>query len=677
MNKTVPIRLPGALRCLDLVIVAFAIWTIGANLAALCGLGLHAAVVLAFAGGATAVAIRVRRAGWIAEGKAPVPAPDLLAGEPAPAAWRIGAALVAALSLAALHGLADLRLAWLLAIVGLGTLALRERNAAPEIPRAAAAPLLLCGAAVLGAVLASLAQRPDADDAFYLQAAIAAAAAPGQPLLAADTLHGLPGLPLILPVYQLHSIEMLWAAVARWTGLPVLDIAHIATPVLAGALLPLAQARLLRLLLPMHWRWGLVVVLAFLLLAGGAVHSFGNFGFVRLHQGKGLLVSIALPALTAYAIEFARAPSRGRGLRLAAAQIAALGFSASAVWLAPAVAGLAVLAALPPARGALRTLAFGAVTSIYPLALGATALGATRDQFAAAAGRGELPGLSDPALAASALSPVLGPEPVASLLLFALIAASGLALQPTIRRFLAVFTLGFLLLFWNPFDANAVANWLAGPGTYWRVFWVLPLPAILAIVSTSGLAPDRPWGAAAGSALTLAALGLLAAAPVVSPASGSQWTGPGWRVPAHVQPLLAQLRNHVAADATVLLPLDAAPWSVMFERSPTPLVVRPEYLGVLRARYGQRELDRRLRLAHAVSGTASAPRAAVILARAITDYDLSAVALANRARDDRTLAPMLAAAGFALAFEDTRYTLWVRPPDPDSQTPSTTSTYSK
>ena len=61
----------------------------------------------------------------------------------------IGAALVAALSLAALHGLADLRLAWLLAIVGLGTLALRERDAALEMLRKESVELALAAASQL------------------------------------------------------------------------------------------------------------------------------------------------------------------------------------------------------------------------------------------------------------------------------------------------------------------------------------------------------------------------------------------------------------------------------------------------------------------------------------------------------------------------------------------------
>jgi len=663
VNEALRSRSPGALRALDSAIACFAIWTLGANTAALCGFGLDTAALVAGLVVIGALGVRSRRSSWFVEPASALTPPlhPRDRGTPLPGAWRVGGVLAAGLAVAALAQTGDPRWLWAPAVAGLAFVALRERDATPPGPTPRDAPWLLWATAALGAVIASTAHRPDADDAFYIQAALAAAAAPNAPLLAEDTLHGIPGLPLILPVYRLHSLEMLWAAVSRWTGAPVLDLAHIVTPALAGALVPLAQARLLRLLLPGRWPWGLAVVLGFLLLAGGAIHSFGQFGFVRLHQGKGLLVAVLLPAIAAYAIEFARRPTLTRGLRLAAAQVAALGCSASAAWLGPAVAGLALLAALPPMPGAARTLGLGALTAVYPLALGASAVGATRQQFTAAAERGELLTLSDPELAASVLSPVLGTGPLAVGLLIALLAGAALACQPTTRRFLAVFTLGFLLVFWNPFDANWIAHWLTGPGTYWRVFWVMPLPALVAVVATSTVAPSRPWGAAAGTSAALLLMLGLASDPVITPGRGSGWRAPGWRVPDRVQPLLGRLIADVGEEGTVLLPLDVAPWSVLFERAPTPLVVRPEYLGVLRARYDEREIDRRKRLAHTVSASPSHPRAAYSLGRAVQDYDLRAVVLSGAARSDPAIATRLRQLGFDGTFEDDHYALWVRP----------------
>ena len=57
--------------------------------------------------------------------------------------------------------------------------------------------MLLWLLAAAGVVLTLISHRPDADDAFYVNVAVAAADAPGRALLSVDTMHGIPGLPLI------------------------------------------------------------------------------------------------------------------------------------------------------------------------------------------------------------------------------------------------------------------------------------------------------------------------------------------------------------------------------------------------------------------------------------------------------------------------------------------------
>ena len=116
--------------------------------------------------------------------------------------------------------------------------------------------------------------------------------------------------------------------------------------------------------------------------------------------------------------------------------------------------------------------------------------------------------------------------------------------------------------------------------------------------------------------------------------------------------LLTDLLARVGPDATVLLPLDVAPWSVLFEGAPTPLVVRPEYLGALRARFGEQELERRQRLAHTTGASPPNPRATALLVRAIRDYDLAALALAGATRSAPSLTNALRRSGFEPTFED-------------------------
>ena len=254
---------------------------------------------------------------------------------------------------------------------------------------------------------------------------------------------------------------------------------------------------------------------------------------------------------------------------------------------------------------------------------------------------------------------------LASGLLLVLLVAGSVAATPACRRFCTVFALGFLLVFWNPFTANQLAASVTGPGTYWRIFWLLPLPVFVAATLTapfvsSGTRDTRFANAAVGATLALLLLAWAPSWPVVSRANGVSWARPGWRLPPAVRPLLDAVREHAAPGAAVLLPLEVAPWIVVFEGAPSPLVVRPDYLGVLRARYDTGELDRRMRLAAIVSGRARAPRADEVLGKAIADYELVAVGLAGSARSASSLEHALAGAGLERVFHDARFTLWSR-----------------
>jgi hypothetical protein len=243
--------------------------------------------------------------------------------------------------------------------------------------------------------------------------------------------------------------------------------------------------------------------------------------------------------------------------------------------------------------------------------------------------------------------------------------AGTLAATPACRRFCAVFSLGFLIVFWNPFSASWIAGSLTGPGTYWRVFWVLPLPILVAALATAvRRSPGLPGLPVPAAALGTLACGLLLlwlpSSPVAATANGVVWSLPGRRIPAPVEPVLGALLEHSRAGASVLLPLDVAPWTTGFAAAPTPLVIRLEYLGVLRARYETSELDRRVHLARLVSGEPRSPRAGDVLRKAIHDYALVAVGLSGSARTGTPLDDVLADTGFERVFLDASHALWAR-----------------
>jgi hypothetical protein len=175
---------------------------------------------------------------------------------------------------------------WWSAVILLGFAAVfvcfRTRRA--RLSRAAARSGAALGQAATGVVLMLISHRPDADDAFYVNMAVAAADVQ-RALLSEDTMHGIPGLPLHLPAYRVHSYELLNGALAYLSGIPAIYSFHWLSAAFAALLVPLAHAKLFRILSPQ--RWLATVAPVFVLVAVGETHRwYGNFSFVRMWQGR-------------------------------------------------------------------------------------------------------------------------------------------------------------------------------------------------------------------------------------------------------------------------------------------------------------------------------------------------------------------------------------------------------
>ena len=415
---------------------------------------------------------------------------------------------------------------------------------------------MLVGLCLLCAFISLTAHKPDLDDAFYANLAVAAADHPNAALLAGDTLHGVEGVPLPLPVYRVHALELLAGAVAYATPLRALDVAHLLIPTLAALLVPLAYARLFRLLIPGQWLLGVALAVGFLVGVGDASHGYGSFAFVRMQQGKAILLSLGLPLIAAYALEYAAAPTRARWLRLALAQIAAVGVSASALWAAPAVAGLALASARPLRAGWLRNLALGLAASAYPLLLALVLRAETSATFAAAGTVRESSVMFE-----EAIRVVIGRNPIGYVTLFCVLGAWALAATALARRFAVVFTLAFLLVFWSPLTAGWIAAHITSPLTYWRVFWLLPVPALVGLALAGPLAAGGSRRSVRVGRLAIAGLAAilflwLPARHPASSTSGVRLAPPGWKIAPAALAAARAVRDHAPEGAPVLAP----PW---------------------------------------------------------------------------------------------------------------------
>ncbi|MCG8592188.1 MAG: DUF6077 domain-containing protein, partial [Proteobacteria bacterium] len=569
------------------------------------------------------------------------------------------AAVVAVVSARATHALWPL---WCFGAV-LAALAWRERTgtasgSAPRLARPEAGLLALL--ALAGAALPLVAHRPDADDTFYVNVAAHAVDHPDAPLLARDTIHGLPDVPLSLPVYRVHALEPLAALVAWATTGRALDVAHGLVPALAGALLPLALAALLRRLWPAGWPLALLGAIGFLLASGAPLQSYANFGFVRLHQGKAILFSVLLPLLLCAGIDFGRRPSRRNAARLAATQIAAVGVSATALWLAPVVSGLAVVCALPWRVQSWRPLLAAAATSAYPVALGLAFASGTGDAMQA------VPAVErEVATPANALAAVLGPGAFALAVLVVILASVAVAPTALARRVALVFPLAFGALFWNPIVAPWVAALVTGHPTYWRVFWILPVAAWIGLWIAAPARLRAPPLARAAAVAGLATLLIVWAPPVsvLSPRTGLFYGFPEWKIPPAEREAALLLRELAGAGGRVLAPPRVARWLPTLQRPPVPLVARTPYLRNLIGRVPDAEIERRRRLAAIVSGRTRPPNAGALLAGAVADDELAVVCLDPKTSGQPELRGALREAGLSLTADLPACQVWARSRD--------------
>ncbi|MEM1203496.1 MAG: DUF6077 domain-containing protein [Acidobacteriota bacterium] len=511
--------------------------------------------------------------------------------------------------------------------------------------------------AVLAVSATAVLSRADVDDAYYLNMAITTADHPERPLMCCDSLHGRPDLALAPPSSRFRTLEVLTGTLSYLTGIDVIQWHHRVLPPIAALLLVLAWARLYRWLAPGRWLWCLGVTIVTFLTVADTNAWYSNLAFVRLHQGKAVFVSVLVPLILAKGLEMGRNPSRRAWWRLAAVQVAGLGLNATATWLAPTIAILALVAGQRRLDlGGLRAVATGGLTCAYPLAAGLYLR--TVMSFVLAS---SVANKDSYELLANAVSYVLGrgglmwAAPV-------MVALAWWASPPGLgRRVAIVFPVGFFLVFFNPWTAHWFASKATGSYVYWRVFWILPLPAYMAMVLTIPLTlrGSIPW-AWLRRGITAAVVGafLFWIPGTWMLSEGNGVTVAPFRLKAGFQREVAeQLVAHVEPGATVLAPVDVAPWVTTFHDHPHPLVVRRQYL---RGDLGRGEVLSRWKVARWVSGQEKRPRVFRAFQRSLFKYGVTGVCFRRRIPDYQRTVTFLTVNGYERDFAKWGYEVWTR-----------------
>ncbi|MEE8474926.1 MAG: DUF6077 domain-containing protein [Myxococcota bacterium] len=668
---------PLSSRLVDAACFGFALWTLCSH--ATVALGGSLVALIAVYG----VALTLAAVGWIAwrnRRRVSAQAPEARVSPPSSQPWRppalpgIGIALGAVATAAyALSG--DPVVLWWCAIAILGAAAgvfLTPPPPATEPASGGRRAEFGLGVLALGcAILTLICHRPDIDDAFYVNVAVTAADFPQRALLSGDTLLGISGLPMYLPAHRLHSYELWNGAISFLTGIPAITCFHWISAALAALLVPVAHARLFRILTPRTWLWG-VAALVFVLVAAGETHRwYGNFAFVRLWQGKGIFLFVFMPLVYAYALRFAMRPSVIAWLWLAAAQIAAVGMSSSAVWAAPAGALAAMACALPPTRRSLQTLALGATASLYVLAAGVLLKSQLAGTFEATAEP-----IAAGVLLQDALSRTLGESRLLAFGIASILTAWACCPRGLARRFAIAVPLAVTLVLLNPYSAEWVKANLTGP-SYWRSMWAMPVPILMAMVLTAPLqAGGRGWRRVASRLGCLVALAVFAGAiprfSALSELNRGVWAEMhiGWprlKVPQDSYRWAAAINSSAGAGAQVLAPPEVSTWIPTFHNHAFAVMVRSAYLGFQSRHLESGEPELRQAMTHFVAGTPVSGFSMIQFRAGLDRFDVKAVCLRNSELATETRAT-LESAGFRRTLRGVDREIWVRSAPDTSRT---------
>lgn len=520
---------------------------------------------------------------------------------------------------------------------------LRNRQPDPGIGNL----LAFLGATGLALLAAALVNRVNADQTLPINLSVAVLDDPHLPIFRHDSVHGIAGV-YPIPTYWIHSFELLAALLtqALSIGEPILLLHYIGSPALTVVSV-LAAARFFRVLLPRYWGWTTLASVLLLLGLRSSYTMYGNFGFVRMFEGKSLFVTALIPLLLTYAVEFSLQPHVKNWLLLFLAQVAAVGLTANALYAAPIAAGLALGACWRPSWSASRRLAVGILASAYPIIVALV----VRHSFVR---QGLISGLGSfqPLMSMEEATPlVLGEGIVLWLWLLALTSGWTTVREAGARRWMLAFSLGFLATCMNPFLTQLWGAHVTGTYLTWRLFWALPLPGLLAVMLVGGLA-SGDHGAIGSHGIRAMTFGALAATLAI----GMPWQDPvfiglrpGLKVPARDYAVAERLNQLAGEEGPVLAPEPVSAWVPTFRRHAHPLVARRHYTQGIISVFGHQvdvqSLQDRLTLLDYVGREPDTEQGATLLKQWFQQDRIAAVAVPQAHPDLDRIREILGQAG--------------------------------
>jgi len=598
---------------------------------------------------------------------------------PQPQIWQeVALPLGIAVILVILYGMTDnFVLFWSLATLGLGVSYLRLlRRSSGEITLsrpASASWQWLLGLGAIAVIATATIHRIHADDAFYLNLMVAALDRPDRPLMVQDSMHGLPDLPLLLPVYRVHSIELLAAVISQVTGISHLLVRNFWQPLAVAPLVIFASAVFLRVITPRHWLTITTVVTLLVIIFTSTAAGLGNFSLGRLQQGKPLFVAIMVPLIIVYTLRYLTMPSPWRWVILCLANIAAVGCTSTALYASPLTVFLTTCGYWHPTGKATRRSLVALTCSAYPLAIALLFVKQVKQSS---------PNISNPEFVA-----IVNNDFVLQLhhgmggyfFWVAVLASWAVLGDRSIRRFLLGMILAFMLLFMNPFLQEFWAVNLTGVPTFRRLWWVIPRHLLLAILLSFPLLYYAFYQYQRQVKLQFCAVvatAIIVLSPSLAPNRYSPQIDfnriqyrfpPQPKLPNERLDIISRIEAKITPGSYVLAPGapvgeevtgdEFARWMIVNRHPLYPIIITEGYLQITNF-FSPSEVERRRRLSQYISGVNRLPNDPQLLQESIPELSIQAVIIPLSNPWEAEINAILSSVGFEVNVVD-RYAVWV------------------
>lgn len=332
------------------------------------------------------------------------------------------------------------------------------------------------------ALVSLLAIRPDADDVSYISRTLWFIGNPDIPMDLAYHQHALLDREMVYPLILPYTIEHFWGLLAFVSGTQYLDIYHKLVPIMAGAFLPVAWYMALSRFVtrPIYIASGVSLICAWLIIDGQSHQSMGNFAFVRIWQGKAILLSIITPLIIAFSIDWFRCQNIGTYIRLLLLCISGVGLTATSLFFFPVMFFFLFAGFLTSAETRWTWLSikkhfllavgyFSALLYIFPIGLYIKMVSGKDDYYYLGFDVGF------PKDFYGQWAMVFGKGISYSPLILATCCVIAIFfLDSKIRRFLFGWLIAAFLIVFNPISMPYVSKWLTSDNAYWRLLYSLP-----------------------------------------------------------------------------------------------------------------------------------------------------------------------------------------------------------